>query len=178
MASVKKIDDEIRLNILSALTQKRSVIPNIRQIQKYTGYHKATVKSSLDFLLQENVLTGFGPKVNFRKFDYKLEALVLSQADFTKKETFEKYLKEAEKDQHLYRLGAIVASGNWNIIARHIYKDIESFHKGIQEKYYHIPGIYDFLKDRQAFFSTEPFFKNASRTDSIISIIRKDKGLE
>ena len=48
VAVVMKVDDEVRLNILAALLRKGSVIPNIRQLQKYTGYHKATIKSSLD----------------------------------------------------------------------------------------------------------------------------------
>ena len=87
-----KIDDEIRLNILEALLKDGVVSPNIRQIQKRTGYHKATIKSSIDFFKKEGLLSGFGPKIDFKKFGYKLEAVVLFQADLSDKKTFEKLI--------------------------------------------------------------------------------------
>ena len=179
MGTIKRIDDEIRLNILSAMLKKSSVTPNIRQVQKVTGYHKATVKSSIDFLLKEGVLTGLGPKVNFRKFGYKLEPLVLMQVDMTEKAIFKKFLDETKNDPNLYRLSSVVGSGTWNFMARHIYKDIESYHQGSQEKYYqNIAGIHKLIKDREIFYGTEPHHKNASRTESIIKIIRRARGLD
>src|SRR3990167_34373 len=98
MAASMKMGDEIRLNILSALLKQGSVSPNLRQLQKYTGYHKATIKSSLDFL--------------------------------------SKLLEEVKKDHNLYFLSGIIGSGNWNLLARHIYKDIESYHEGVNKKYF------------------------------------------
>ncbi len=179
MAVVMKIDDEIRLNILEALLQKRSVMPNIRQIQKETGYHKATVKSSLDFLTKKNIITGFGPKINLRAFEYKLEAIELLQVDLTEKELFAKFKEAVEKDPYLYMLSSIVGHGNWNLLARHLYKDIESFHLGTQKNYYEkLPGVFKLIKDRQIFYATEPLYKNMSRTKSIIEIIRREKGLQ
>ncbi|MFH1255785.1 MAG: hypothetical protein V1494_00695, partial [Candidatus Diapherotrites archaeon] len=88
MGAEKKIDDEIRLNILSALLKKGSVTPNMRQIQRATGYHKATIKASLDFLSKQGVLEGFSPKINIRKFGYKLEAMVMLHADTSEKKVF------------------------------------------------------------------------------------------
>jgi hypothetical protein len=62
---------------------------------------------------------------------------------------------------------------------RHLYKDIESYHKGTQKEYYEkIPGIYDFIKDRAIFYATEPLYKNVSRTESIVKLIRQDRGME
>ncbi len=179
MASNKHIDDEIRLNILNALLQKGTVQPNIRRLQKITGYHKATIKASLDFLEKEGVLEGYGPKVGFRKFGYNLEAKVMLQIDSSEKEIFNKYLKQAEKDPHLYRMTAIIGSGNLNIMTNHLYPDVESYHKNVQERYYEsIPGIYKLIKDRQIFYATEPYYKNVSRTSSLIELIRKEKGFK
>ena len=45
-----KVTDSTRIALLEALLKKSSVQPNIRQIQKHTDYHKATIKSSLEFL--------------------------------------------------------------------------------------------------------------------------------
>ena len=179
MAVIKKTDDEIRLRILEALMKKRAINPNVREIQKDTEFHKATIKSSIDFLEKENLLTGYGPKINFRKFGYKLEVIEMLQMDKSKKELFENYRKHAEKDPNLFRLSAIIGSGNWNIMASHIYKDVESYHAGMQEKYYEkIPNIFDLIKDRQIFYATEPLYKNASRTASILKIMKKARGLE
>jgi len=177
MAGIMKIDDEVRIKVLEALLQKGAVIPNIRQIKRHTGLHKATIKSSLDFLVKQNILNGFGPKINFREFGYRLEPLELLQIDLSQKTLFEKFLNEAKKDPHIYRISAIIGAGNWNVAIRHFYSDIESFHKHTQKAYYEkIPRIYDLIKDRQIFYGTEPFYKVESRTKSIIEIIKHKKG--
>lgn len=178
MAVVMKMDDEIRLNILRALLKQGCVAPNIRQLQKSTGYHKATIKSSLDFMAKEGLLTGYGPKLDFRKFGFMLEVLTLLQVDLTQKEFLSKLLSELRKDENLYFFSGVVGSGNWNLMARHIYKDIESYHKGVNEKYFEkLSGIQDFVKAQETFYVTEPFYKLDSRVDSLIATIRKARGL-
>jgi len=177
MATVMRLDDEIRLKILDALLEKRTVVPNIRQIQKLTGLHKATIKSSLDFMQKEGLLQGFGPKMDFRKLDYKLEVRTFFQADFSDAETFEQVLKAIKSDSNMYRATAVIGSGNWNLMVSHIYKDVESYHAGIQDKYYKkIPGVYRFIRDRQIFYVTDPIYKSESRTKSVIEVIKADKG--
>ncbi len=179
MAVQMQIDDEVRLKIIEALLKKRSIVPNIRQIQKYTSYHKSTIKSSLDFLTEQGLLHGFGPRINFRTFGLKLEAIELLQMDFSEKELFTKYVKAVEKDPHTYRASAVIGSGNLNVVARHFYEDIESFHENTQKTYYEkIPGLFKLIRDREIFYSTDPLYKAESRTKSIIEIIKKKKGLE
>ncbi|MCR4368519.1 MAG: Lrp/AsnC family transcriptional regulator [archaeon] len=179
MASIMRIDDEVRLNILAALLKSGSVTANINQLQHHTGYHKATIKSSLDFLAKEGLLTGYGPKVDFKKFGYKLEVLSLLQADLTQEKFFEKFLKEVDSDPNLYSLSGLVGSGNYNLISRHIYRDIESYHEGVNSKYFRkLGGIHDFIKRRDIFYVTEPFYKMSSRTSSLIKIIRKSRGYD
>ncbi len=176
MSNQMRVIDGIRIAILDSLLKPRSVQPNIRQIKHYTDFHKATIKSSLDFLQKEGVLQGFGPKVDFRKLGYNLEVLTLSQADLSAQKEFEKYLETIGKDPHVYWASSVVGSGNWNILSRHIHRDIESFHAEGQKRYRSIAGFYDLVKDTQSFFSVEPVFKNASRTKSIIELIKRDAG--
>jgi len=179
MAMVMRVDDEIRLKILDALLQKRSVVPNIRQIQKYTGFHKATIKSSLDYLQREGLLQGFGPKLDFKKLGYKLEVRSFFQLDMSDKKLFDELLKAMANDPNMYRATAVIGSGNWNLMVSHIYKDVESYHKGIMEKYYQkIPDIYKAIKDRQIFYITDPMYKSKSRTKAVIEIIKAEKGLQ
>lgn len=172
-----KIDDEIRIKILEALLRKGAVQPNIRQIQRHTGYHKATIKASLDFLQKVGLLEGYGPKMNFRKFGYKLETKEILQVDLSEKRTFDKFIDETKKDEHMYQLSSLLGSGNWNILASSFYEDVESHHNNTKENYYaKIPGLAKLIKDRQIFYITEPHFKRTSRTGAILEIIKKKKG--
>ena len=179
MSMIMRVDDEIRLNILKAILKQSAVSPNFKQLQKYTGYHKATIKSSLDFLATEGLITGYGPKVDFKKFDFKLEVLCLMQVDLTKKDFFKRYIDVANNDSNLYSLSCLAGSGRYNLIERHIYKDIESYHKGVNKKYFEkLDGIHDFVKNRDIFYVTDPFYKMKSRTGSLIEIIRKARGYD
>ena len=40
------------------------------------------------------------------------------------------------------------------------------------------PSIYKAIKDRQIFYVTDPSYKNESRTDSVIEIIKAEKGFQ
>lgn len=177
MSSKMKVTDEIRMGILEALSKKHTVMPNIRQIKRKTNYHMATIKSSLDFLETNKILQGYGPKINQKELGYKIEVIEILQIDMSKKEIIEKYFETVKNDPHIYRVSSIIGSGNWNVLTRHIYKDIESYHENSKNNYFSaIEGLYDAIKDRQVFYETEPYFKNSSRTKSIIDVMRKDRG--
>jgi len=177
MPASMQIDDEMRIKILEGLMQKGSVVPNMRQLKKNTGYHLTTLKSSLDFLTKEGLLEGYGPKINFRKFGYNLEASVFLQLDTSQKATFQKFIEAAKKDPHLYRISPVIGAGTYNMMVRHFYKDIESYHNNVQKNYFQaLPGFLNMVKNRQVFYSTEPAYKRSSRTESILEIIKRDKG--
>ncbi len=178
MAGQISIFDEVRLNILDALSSAKAVQPNISKLQKHTGYHKATIKASLNFFKKEGVLRGFGPKIDFRAFGYGLEVVELLQVDLSKKELWNIFLEKVKKDPHIHYLTALIGSGNWNIMTRHFYKDVESYHRETMKNYYSLPGIYDLIKDRAVYYATTPVYKNTSRTESIIKALRQDYGLE
>ncbi|MBI5553507.1 MAG: hypothetical protein HY917_02085 [Candidatus Diapherotrites archaeon] len=177
MAVSMRIDDEVRLNVLEALLSVGAVVPNLEQIQRVTGYHKATIKASLEFLKQKGVLSGFGPKVNLKAFDYNLEVKGLLSVDFSKKEVFDRFLERVSNDPHFYQVSAMIGPGNWNLSFSAIYRDVESFHETFSKNYYEsVPGLFDLIRDRQVFYSTEPFYKRTSRTDSIIRVVRRERG--
>jgi len=179
MPFAMKPDDEIRLKILSSLLSKGAVKPNIKQIKRETGFHKSTILSSLAFLEKEGILSGYGPKIDFRKFGYSLEIITLIQADLFNKPVLEEFLSEAKKDPSLYWLSEIFGSGTYNVLMRQVHEDVESYNKHMQQCYYSkIKDIYNLVLTKQVFFTTEPIFKNVSRTRSIIGLIKKDRGLE
>ncbi|MDD4250674.1 MAG: hypothetical protein PHX27_00600 [Candidatus ainarchaeum sp.] len=179
MAQKMKVDDEIRLNIIASLLEKGATQPNLRRIKIKTKYHLATIKSSIDFLQKEKIIVGYGPKIAFWKLDYKLEAIELLQLDFSKPGLVEEYLKIVESDPHVWHLSSIMGSGNFNVMSSQFYKDVESYHKNLQERYVKkLSNYYDVVKDRQVFYLTEPTFKKGSRTDSIIKILREKAALD
>jgi len=173
-----RFDDDARIAVLEALLSKRAVVPNLSEIKRLTGFHKATIVSSIDFLRDGGLLEGFGPKFNFRKMGYNLETMEIVQADLSKKDVFSKLLAMAQKDPHIYRISPIIGSGTWNLMFRHIYRDVESYHNNIQRYYEHIPGMYDLIKDKQTIYATEPHYKNVSRTKSIVELVKLKRGLE
>jgi DNA-binding Lrp family transcriptional regulator len=171
--------DEGRIKVLEALLAKNAVKPNIQQLKTRTKMHKSTLKSSLAFLEQQGVVHGYGPKIDFRRLGYKLEVTTLMQVDLSQRELFNKFLDRARQDPHMYWLSGLLASSNYNIIARHIYSDVESFWKHMQEYYYEqIPDLYSLIRDKQIFFTTEPVYKSESRTKSIIQLIKHARGME
>lgn len=172
MATQIKVADGTRIDILEALLKRNSVQSNVRQIKRHSGYHKATIKSSLEFLQKESVLKGFGPKLDFRKLGFNLEVLTFLQVDLNRQKAFEKFIENLEKDRHTYWVSSIIGSGNWNMLCRHIYRDVESYHSDWQKHYMTIAGYHDLIKDRQSFFSVEPIFKNESRTKSVIELVK------
>lgn len=179
MAQKMKISDEIRLNIIKSLLDKGAIQPNLRRIKTKTKYHLATIKSSIDFLQKEGILKGFGPKIAFWKLGYKLEAVELLQIDFSKKDGVEEFIKISNEDPHVYNLSSIMGPGNYNVMSWQFYKDVESYHKNLQERYVKkMKSYYDVIKDRQVFYLTEPSYKKGSRTDSIVDILRKDSGFD
>ena len=178
MSKKIRIDDETRLRVLEGLLATGAVSPNFKQLQQHTGLHKATLKASLAFLKKEGVLDGFGPKVNFKKFGFALEVISLLQVDLSETKILEDFVKKALDDPHFFGLSPVIGPGNWNLLARHFYKDIESFHRNEEETYFKkIPGLFKLIRDRQTFYVTEPHYKSSSRTFSILETIKREKGL-
>lgn len=174
MPSNMCLDDEIRLKILETLLEKGVVQPSIKLIQRKTGFHKATITSSIEFLKKKGALEGFGPKLNFRSLGQKLDVIHLIQADLSEEKLFQRFLGEVEKDSNCYFLSRAIGSGNWNLLARHVYSDIESFHLGLEKKYFKkIEGLYKLIQNQQIFYFYEPFYKKESRTTAAVEILKK-----
>jgi DNA-binding Lrp family transcriptional regulator len=179
MSYLMKIDDEVRLNVLEALLNPRAVSPNLEQIKKITGYHKATIKGSIEFLKKEGVLKGFGPKVDIKEFGFGLEVKTMLQADISKKKILDLFFEKVKTDPHVYQATGMIGSGNWNLALSSLYRDVESFHKHFSKNYFEsVPDLFDLIKDKQVFYFTEPFYKMSSRTESIIKIIRFERGID
>ena len=172
------IRDKARIRVLSGLLKRRCVNANLSELQKETGLHKATIKSSLDFLQKQGVLSGFGPKVNFKNFGFKLEVVTILQMDLSEEKVFADFLRECASDPNIYSVSSIIGSGNWNLLLRHYYRDVESYHADWEKNFSKkIPGLFKLVKDRQVFYLADPYYKESSRTNSVIELVQKEQGL-
>ena len=179
MATSKKLDDSIRVKILSAMQKKGCIQQNVRRIQKETGFHRATIKSSIDFLEKNEFIKGYRPLLESQKVGYNLNIFSFLQTDLNDKTSFNKLKENALKDSNVIFFSDTISESNYNIALGYLSKDIEDFHNNIKDKYQlDIPNYLDFVKKQTNFFQAHPFYKNNNRTDALINLLKKKVGME
>jgi hypothetical protein len=125
------------------------------------------------------VIVGFGPKISFSKLSYRIEIIELLQLDFSNQNLINKYLDLLKEDSHVWEVHSIIGTGNYNVVVYRFHRDIETYHKNLQEMYIKkLQNYYDVVKDRQIFYLTSPTFKKMSRTDAIIDVLLDRHGLK
>lgn len=179
MAVVKKINDSIRVKILSAMTKKGAVQPNVRQIKKITGLHRATIKSSIDFLEKEEFITGYRPLLDPLIAGYNLKSYSFYQLDLSLKEKINSFKDLLKKDKNIIYSSSTISDGNYNFFINSISKNIEEFHNNLKNNYvYKLPSYYDLIKKSVHFYSANPLYKNKNQIDVIIDLLLKEQGLD
>jgi DNA-binding Lrp family transcriptional regulator len=179
MAVVKKINDSIRVKILSAMTNKGAVVPNVRHIKKITGFHRATIKSSIDFLEKEKFILGYRPLLDSSVAGYNLKSSSYFQVDLSLKEKQKELMEIISKDKNILSASQVISDGNFNVSLSFLSKSIESLHNNLKEKYiYKIPGYYDFIKKSSSFYLSTPVYKNKNEIDVLISLLLEEQGLD
>ena len=177
MPTQKKIIDPIRVKILSAMKEKRAVTPNIKEIQKITGFHRATIKSSIKFLEENKFIYGYRPLLDARVAGYKLKSKVLLQVDLSNKQRFNEFLKIINEDRNVVSCSQAITDKNANIIVEFLSKNIEEYYNDFQAKYYQrISNIYDFIKERNMCYLSEPIYKSTNEIDTLIGLLEQDIG--
>ncbi len=179
MAVVKKINDSIRVKILSAMTKKGAVVPNIRQIKKLTGFHRATIKSSIDFLEKEKFILGYRPLLDSSIAGYNLKTASYFQMDLSLKERQKQFLDTAIKDKSVISASQVISDGDFNVVLNFLSKNIESFHINLKEKYvYKIPNYYDLVKKSSSFYLSNPIYKEKNQIDVLIDLLLEEQALD
>ncbi len=180
MAVIKKIDDPIRVKILAAMQEKGCVMPNIRQIKKHTGFHRATIKSSIDFLEKEKFITGYRPLLDSMVVGYKLYGTSYFQVDLTDKKTYNKVINSTKEDNSILSTSEVLCEGEYNLAVRFIARDIENYHRKETERYYkQMPELYNFIKKKSVFFLTGPYNKaRVNEIDAVINLLKEAQGID
>jgi DNA-binding Lrp family transcriptional regulator len=177
MPTQKKIIDPIRVKILSAMRQKRAISPNIKEIQKITGFHRATIKSSIAFLEENKFIEGYRPLLNTKVSGYKLNSKVLFQVDLSDKKKMTEFLNAIKEDRSVVSCSHVITDNQSNIFIEMLSKNIEDYYKDFQEKYYQkISNIYDFIKNRSMCYLSEPTYKKKNEIDTLIDLLEQEVG--
>lgn len=179
MAVIKKINDPTRVKILSAMTKKGAIVPNIRQIKKITGFHRATIKSSIDFLENEKFISGYRPLLDPLIAGYSLKSFSFFQMDPSFKEKQKDFINQIEKDKNVISASQVISDGDFNMSVSFLSKNIESFHNDLREKYiYKISNYYDFVKKSSNYYLSNPIYKDKNQIDVLIDLLIEEQGLE
>ncbi len=179
MAIVKKITDPIRIKILTAMRKNGCILPNIRRIKKVTGFHRATIKSSIDFFEEEKFITGYRPLLDPQLVGYNLPAKSYLQLDVSNKEAYKKLLGVISRDKNVLIASEVISENNTNFAIGFLSKNIEDYYNNIKNKYAHtIPNYYDFVKKSSVFYLSNPYHKKTNEIDAIIDLLAEEQGIE
>jgi len=94
--------DKIDLQILDCLN-KNSRIP-FSTIAKEVGLTSTAVGQRVQKMVEEQIIEGFGIKLNPEKLDIHVQAIITLKLNFSKIEAFNKQLQSFEEIQFCYRV--------------------------------------------------------------------------
>lgn len=175
----KQIVDSIRIKILSAMTEKKAVTPNIRQIQKITGFHRATIKSSINFLEENEFITGYRPLLNPVKAGYTLKSHTYLQMDLNEKEKLKSFIATIKADPNVVSCSQVITDRYTNVCMTYLSKGVEDYYNNVQKKYYlSVPKIYDFVDKRIIYYLSKPYYKYKNEIDATIDILKSEVGID
>ena len=159
------------LIVLKALFSPGAVKPRFEAIKRETGLCLSRVKSRVNRLQKQRFFRQFIPLVHPPSLGIALNGFVLTRLNVADERLFERLMKQANEDVHLYGLQSLVGS-DYNIAMRFLYKDINSFNKGLTNWYAEVPELLQAPK--QVLYLTQPSFKYQDGSETAVNILAKE----
>lgn len=160
------------------MKQKSCISPNIRQIKKVTGFHRATIKSSIDFMETQNFIQGYRPLLDPSLAGYSLKSHSFFQIDPSFQDSQKGFINALLRDKNVISASSVISEGDFNLAVSFLSKDIETFHSSLKEKYlYKLTNYYDFVKKTSNFYLSKPFHKSKNQIDVLIDLLMQEQGL-
>ncbi|HRS42958.1 MAG TPA: hypothetical protein P5530_03765 [Candidatus Diapherotrites archaeon] len=179
MDDSKKILDPIRIKILSSMRKQGVLVPNIRQLKKHTGFHRATIKSSIELMEKQGLIKHYIPTVNSSVAGYGLRVWTFLQMDISNQKLLNNLKKIMTKIPNIYHCSEVITERGYNIAIGYLAKNVEDYYNNIQRKYFiNYPDIYNNIKDRSVFYLSDPTYIQKSHSSTIIDILEKEQGIE
>lgn len=155
------------------------LVPNIRQLKKHTGFHRATIKSSIELMEKQGLIKHYIPTVNSSVAGYGLRVWTFLQMDISNQKLLNNLKKIMTKIPNIYHCSEVITERGYNIAIGYLAKNVEDYYNNIQRKYFiNYPDIYNNIKDRSVFYLSDPTYIQKSHSSTIIDILEKEQGIE
>jgi len=179
MDDSKKILDPIRIKILSSMRKPGVLIPNIRQLKKQTGFHRATIKSSIDLMEKQGLIKHYIPSLNATVAGYGLRVWTYLQFDISSEKTKNHLKKIITTMPNVYHCSEVITEKGYNVAIGYLAKNVEDYYNNIQRQYFlNYPEIYNYIKERTVYYLTDPTYVQKSHSSAVIDILEKEQGIE
>ena len=179
MDDSKKILDSIRIKILSSMRKEGVLVPNIRQLKKHTGFHRATIKSSIELMEKQGLIRHYIPSLNATVAGYGLKVWTYIQMDISNEKITNNLKKIITTIPNIYHCSEVITERGYNIAIGYLAKNVEDYYNNIQRQYFlNYPEIYNYIKERTVFYLSEPMYVQKSHSSALIDILEKEQGFD
>lgn len=174
----KKTLDPIRVKILSAMRKKGVLSPNIRHLKRLTGFHRATIKSSIEGLEKAGLITGYVPAINPYIAGFNLNIWAFLKMDLSKEVAIKNFNAVIKDIPNVYHCSEVITDKGYNLCVGYLARSVEDYYNNIQRQYFiSHPQVYDNVKERSVFYCSQPNYVQKNPSNTIIDILEKESGL-
>ena len=171
-----KVDDTIRVKVLSALFEKGCIEPNYSKIARTSGLDVKTVRNSLFFLEKEGVVSNYMPLVNARELGFYRIHTDVTRYDFANERERDHIYKEiAKRNPHVYMTYKTDGPGLMNRFTIGIYRNSHEKYK-MERKLEDKLHLQRWIKDKISIPLMEKV-KYEALSKTMVNILKKEKGL-
>jgi len=171
-----KVDDDVRLKVLSALFQSDAIEPNYSHIAEISGLDIKTVRNSLFFLEKEGIIDNYSPMLDVKKLGFNHNHVIVTQFEFDnesqEKEMRDKIMKEIP---NMYLVSECDGPGLMNTFHVGIYRTHKERHDLVTKASQKL-RLRRFIKQKMSIPLFERYHMN-SPSKTIIKILMKERGL-
>ncbi|MFA5745292.1 MAG: hypothetical protein WCX82_00810 [archaeon] len=179
MDESKKVIDPIRIKILSAMRKPGVLTPNIRQLKRHTGFHRATIKSSIDLMEKQKLIKHYIPSLNAEVAGYGLRVWTYLQVDISNEKVTNNLKKIITSMPNIYHCSEVITEKGYNIAIGYLAKSVEDYYNNVQRQYFlNYPDVYNHIKERTVFYLSNPTYIQKSHSSALIDILEKEQGIE
>jgi len=170
-----KVDDNVRIKVLSALFKEGAIEPNYSHIAKISGLDIKTVRNSLYFLEKEGIVKEYIPEIDSGKLGFRHRHINVVQFEFENEKQQQQMLERIKKEIPNVYIGAECDGPNlMNNLFIGIYRSSYDRYSKIKKIAIQL-GLRKHLKNKMSI----PFFKRYHHSPGkvVIDILKKEKGL-
>jgi DNA-binding Lrp family transcriptional regulator len=171
-----KVDDTIRIKVLSALFEKGCIEPNYSKIARTSGLDVKTVRNSLFFLEKEGVIRNFMPLINARKLGFFRIHADVTRYDFSNERERDHIYKEIKKrNPNEYMVYKTDGPGLMNRFTIGIFRNTHEKYQ-LERKIENELHTQRWIRDKISIPLMEKV-KYDSLSKTMVEILKKEKGL-